>query len=120
MTNWKAKTAWCEHQAPQQSLNSQPMPARESTGENTGRVRANRISYEHIDSVELARRWHVPVSWIREQTRRRSHDPLPHLKLGKYTRFLWNSPDLEDWEMRRIVSHTPVREGRGIGKERNK
>jgi hypothetical protein len=41
-------------------------------------------TYEVLDAAELARRWHVPVRWIREQTRERATDPLPHVRLGKY------------------------------------
>jgi hypothetical protein len=59
--------------------------------------------YEFIDSKELARRWCLPVSWIREQVRSRSTDPLPHVKFGKYTRFRWASPELNAWDERRIV-----------------
>lgn len=61
------------------------------------------IEYEFVDSHELARRLAVPTSWIREQVRSRSEDPLPHVHLGKYVRFLWGSPDLEEWVSRRIV-----------------
>jgi hypothetical protein len=59
--------------------------------------------YEFIDSRELARRLTVPASWIRDQVRARSEDPLPHVNLGKYVRFLWDSPALELWIRRRIV-----------------
>ena len=59
--------------------------------------------YEFIDSRELARRLTVPASWIRDQVRARSEDPLPHVNLGKYVRFLWGSPALELWIRRRIV-----------------
>src|SRR5208337_4444409 len=59
--------------------------------------------YEFIDSQELARRLTVPQSWIRDQVRARSQDPLPHVNLGKYVRFLWGSPALELWIRRRIV-----------------
>ena len=34
-------------------------------------------SYEIIDSVELAKRWVLPTSWIREQARSRATDPIP-------------------------------------------
>jgi len=60
-------------------------------------------AYEFIDSRELARRLTVPTSWIRDQVRARSEDPLPHVHLGKYVRFLWGSPELELWIRRRIV-----------------
>jgi hypothetical protein len=59
--------------------------------------------YEFIDSNELARRLAVPTSWVRDQVRSRSVDPLPHVSLGKYVRFLWGSPALEVWIRRRIV-----------------
>jgi hypothetical protein len=59
--------------------------------------------YEFIDSRELGRRLAVPTSWIRDQVRARSQDPLPHVNFGKYVRFLWGSPALELWIRRRIV-----------------
>ena len=68
--------------------------------------------YEFIDSRELARRLTVPASWIRDQVRARSQDPLPHLNLGKYVRFLWGSPELEAWIARRIVKGNNRRVGR--------
>jgi predicted DNA-binding transcriptional regulator AlpA len=36
---------------------------------------------------EVANKFHVPVSWVYERTRRRGFDQLPHIKLGKYLRF---------------------------------
>ena len=73
---------------------------------------ANTGDPEFIDSVELARRWSVPVSWVRDQVRSRAQDPLPHINFGKYVRFLWRSPDLEDWVARRIVKGNNRRVGR--------
>jgi hypothetical protein len=32
--------------------------------------------YEFIDARELARRWAVPETWVRERVRTRSEDPL--------------------------------------------
>lgn len=54
-------------------------------------------SYEVVDASELAQRWRVPVSWIREQTRNRAADPLPCVRLGRYIRFEWESPKLIAW-----------------------
>ncbi len=73
--------------------------------------------YEFIDSRELARRLTVPASWIRDQVRARSEDPLPHVNLGKYVRFLWGSPALELWIRRRIVVGNNRRLGRTQRKE---
>jgi hypothetical protein len=72
--------------------------------------------YEFIDSRELAHRLTVPASWIRDQVRARSEDPLPHVNLGKYVRFLWGSPALELWIRRRIV----VGNNRRLGRTRRK
>jgi hypothetical protein len=57
---------------------------------------------EIIDSAELAKRWSLPVTWVREQTRTRAADPLPHVRFGKYIRFEWRSAALEGWCRRRI------------------
>jgi hypothetical protein len=53
--------------------------------------------WELIDSAELARRWNIPVSWVRSRTRGRTLDELPCLRLGRYVRFRWGSPELECW-----------------------
>jgi hypothetical protein len=73
--------------------------------------------YEFIDSKELALRWSLPESWIRDQVRNRAVDPLPHVRFGKYVRFRWGSPELEDWAERRIVSSSNRVVGRALGKE---
>ncbi len=52
---------------------------------------------EIIDSAELACRWNVPETWIREYTRSRTKEPIPHLRLGHYVRFQWDSPELNQW-----------------------
>ena len=58
-------------------------------------------TFEILDSVELAKRLNVPTSWVREQVRSRSVDPIPHLRLGRYRRFQWGHPDLVGWLERR-------------------
>lgn len=73
--------------------------------------------YEFIDSKQLALRWNLPESWIREQVRSRSADPIPHVRFGKYVRFRWGSLELEDWTERRIVSSSNRVVGRALGKE---
>lgn len=54
-------------------------------------------AWEVIDADELARRWNLPASWIREQTRSRAQDPMPCIRFGKYVRFSWGSLELEEW-----------------------
>ncbi len=76
----------------------------------------NIFSYERIDAPELARRLNLPVSWIRDQVRRRCSDPIPCEDFGKYQRFLWGSPKLAAWLERRqrgssnSVSQLPPRQ----------
>jgi len=62
-----------------------------------------KIRYEFIDCKQLAALWSVPETWVRERVRSRSGDPLPHVRFGKYVRFRWGSPELEEWAERRIV-----------------
>jgi len=90
------------------------LPRTSDEGERTqgAEERARIVGYEFIDCGELARRWDVPVSWIRDQVRKRAEDPLPHVNLGKYVRFLWGSPELQAWVERRIVMGNNRRVGR--------
>jgi hypothetical protein len=64
--------------------------------------------FELLTAEEIAERLRVPASWIREQTRSRSleNDPLPHLRLGRYIRFQWGSPELEAWLQRRLFARS--------------
>jgi len=52
-----------------------------------------------LTPAELAERLAVPQTWVREKTRerarRRDHDPLPVVRLGKYVRFSW--PAVSAW-----------------------
>jgi len=54
---------------------------------------------ELIDAAELAARWCVPESWIRNRTRARTprEERIPCLRLGRYVRFEWGSPLLATW-----------------------
>ena len=48
---------------------------------------------------QLAERLNLPVSWIRAHTRKRSSDPIPGFRLGKYWRF--READVLVWLERR-------------------
>lgn len=61
--------------------------------------------YEVLTAEQLAERWQLPTSWIREQTRSRCPDPIPHTRLGRYVRFSFGSPALNDWWQRH--QHNP-------------
>jgi hypothetical protein len=69
----------------------------------TEAVQSGALFFEVIDAPELAKRWKVPASWVREQCRSRALDPIPHIQLGRYVRFSWGSPALNEWWMRRQV-----------------
>jgi hypothetical protein len=65
----------------------------------------NQAQIEVIDSTELAKRLHVPETWVRSRTNlKRTDDPIPHLRFGRYVRFYWGSEPLEDWLARQLVS----------------
>jgi hypothetical protein len=70
-----------------------PLMSRRSGNEQT----------ELIDSGELAARWRVPESWIRNRTRSRTpkEERIPCLRLGRYVRFEWGSPRLAEWLARK-------------------
>jgi hypothetical protein len=55
--------------------------------------------FELIDASELAARWNVPESWIRNHTRQRTpqEQRIPCVRLGRYVRFEWGSTRLEEW-----------------------
>jgi hypothetical protein len=59
------------------------------------------LTCQVIDANELAARWNLPASWIREQTRSRAVDPIPHFRFGRYVRFQWGDPELTKWLERR-------------------
>jgi hypothetical protein len=88
-----------------QSVNGGSLQLADSSCQKTQDVRplsekssfGNSCPVEIIDAIELASRWNVPVSWIRAHTRHRTLDEIPHLKLGRYTRFRWGSAELERW-----------------------
>jgi hypothetical protein len=57
------------------------------------------VGLEVIDATELAKRWRVPVSWIQNRTRARTpiDQRIPCVRLGRYVRFEWGSPELSEW-----------------------
>jgi hypothetical protein len=58
---------------------------------------------EVIDAAELAARWRVPESWVRNRTRARTpkDERIPCVRLGRYVRFEWGSPQLSEWLARK-------------------
>lgn len=65
----------------------------------------NQPEMEVIDSTELAKRLNVPESWVRSRTnKKRTCDPIPHFRLGRYVRFQWHGNELRDWLERQLVS----------------
>jgi hypothetical protein len=61
------------------------------------------MHYEVNDSVELARRRVLPVSWVRGHVRSRVTNPIPHIRFGRYVRFRWG-PEMEGWLAEHMVS----------------
>ena len=67
---------------------------------------SSQAHFELLTPVELAEKLKVPVTWVRDRTRSRDlqGDVIPHLRLGRYIRFQWLSPELEAWLKRRLYS----------------
>lgn len=65
--------------------------------------RNNGNAAELIDSSELAKRWKVPESWVRNHTRARTpkDERIPCIRLGRYVRFEFGSPRLAEWLARK-------------------
>jgi len=70
---------------------------------------------EVIDSHELAKRLNVPETWVRSRTNsKRTDDPIPHLRFGRYVRFSWGSDALREWLERQLVGTNSGRSSRRI------
>jgi len=68
-------------------------------------IAMNQVHVEVINSSELAKRLNVPETWVRSRTNaKRTCDPIPHLRFGRYVRFPWGSAELRDWLERQLVS----------------
>ena len=60
-------------------------------------VEAVELETEVINSAELAKRLRVPESWVRSRRNpKRTSDPIPHYKLGRYINFPWGSSVLRN------------------------
>lgn len=56
-----------------------------------------------LTPTQLAKRLQVTLNWVYEKTRRRKTDnPMPHLKLGRYLRFFWS--DICAWVRTRTAT----------------
>jgi len=70
---------------------------------------------EMIDSAELAKRLGVPESWVRSRSNpKRTSDPIPHYRLGRYINFSWGSDLLRAWLERQLVGANRNRSGKEI------
>ena len=69
---------------------------------------------EVINTAELARRLGVPERWVRSRSNpKRTDDPIPHYKFGRYVQFPWGSEVLRTWLNRQLVSTDRAGHSRG-------
>jgi hypothetical protein len=54
---------------------------------------------EVLDTHGLARKLTTPDSWVRSRVQPRCpvEERIPHVRFGRYVRFLWNSPEMVAW-----------------------
>jgi predicted DNA-binding transcriptional regulator AlpA len=68
-------------------------------------LNASLDSNQHCDEIltidEVSARKKVPKSWLYARTRERAADGIPHLKCGKYVRFIASDVDAYFLGMRR-------------------
>jgi hypothetical protein len=66
------------------------------------------LSSTHIPELvtleQLAERWQLPLSWLRENCRSRCADPLPVYRCGRYVRVDLSDSALAQWLNRRRVA----------------
>jgi hypothetical protein len=93
--------------------------SRRTVGVSTkaAQIPAQISEFEKIDSAEFAKRISMTESWVRNQTRNNCHDRIPHVKLGRYVRFEWNSPELDAWWDRHRKGNSAPVSGRPVETE---
>jgi excisionase family DNA binding protein len=57
-----------------------------------------------LDAAELAERWNVPTTWVREATRA---GKIPHLRLGRYVRY--RAETVDEWLRDQEAGGAPLR-----------
>jgi hypothetical protein len=72
-------------------------------------------TYENINTKELARRYGLPESWVRNHVRHACADKIPHVKLGGKVIFEWNCEALNEWWNRHRVGYeAPTQAAEGV------
>jgi len=62
------------------------------------------LDYQVLSAKQFSARLNLPSSWILDNANPAlGNDSIPYFPLGKFKRFLWNSPDLIAWIERQIV-----------------
>ena len=57
---------------------------------------------DFLDFGGLATRLGTSEQWVRRNVRRTyTRDPIPHLRFGRMIRFVWDSPQMQEWIERR-------------------
>jgi predicted DNA-binding transcriptional regulator AlpA len=57
---------------------------------------------DFLDFRGLAAKLGTSEQWVRRNVRRTyNRDPIPHLRFGRMIRFVWDSPEMQEWIERR-------------------
>ena len=57
---------------------------------------------DFLDFRGLAAKLGTSEQWVRHNVRRTyTRDPIPHLRFGRMIRFVWDSPEMQEWIERR-------------------
>jgi predicted DNA-binding transcriptional regulator AlpA len=63
-----------------------------------------------LDFRGLAARLGTSEQWVRRNVRRTyTRDPIPHLRFGRWIRFAWDSPEMQEWIARRKATQSATK-----------
>jgi len=65
---------------------------------------------DFLDFRGLATRLGTSEQWVRRNVRRTyTRDPIPHLRFGRWIRFVWDSQEMSDWIERRKATQSATK-----------
>jgi hypothetical protein len=65
---------------------------------------------DFLDFRGLAARLGTSEQWVGRNVRRTyTRDPIPHLRFGRMIRFVWDSPEMQEWIERRKATQSATK-----------
>ena len=68
------------------------------------------VDSDFLDFHSLAAKLGTSEQWVRRNVRRTyTRDPIPHLRFGRIIRFVWDSPEMQEWIERRKATSSATK-----------